>query len=57
MNVIYSYKGLKNGMPYGVSEGEVLKVPTLDDSRWVYELEVQKTVTCGIFYRLENAAF
>ncbi len=37
----------KTGISYGIGEGEVVKVPTLDDSRWVYELEVQKTVTCG----------
>ncbi|MFG6357157.1 MAG: flavin reductase [Acetatifactor sp.] len=44
---VSGHKGLKTGMSYGVSEGETVKVPTLDDSRWVYELEVQKTVTCG----------
>ena len=41
------HKGLKTGMEYGVSEGEIVKVPTLDASRWVYELEVAKTVPCG----------
>ena len=41
------HKGVKNDMDYAISEGEVLKVPTLDASRWVYELEVVRTVTCG----------
>lgn len=44
---VSGHEGLKTGIQYSVGEGEVLKVPTLDDSRWVYELEVQKTVTCG----------
>ena len=44
---VSGHKGTKTGMEYGVSEGEVVKVPTLDASRWVYELEVAKVVTCG----------
>ncbi|MBO4609904.1 MAG: flavin reductase family protein [Lachnospiraceae bacterium] len=32
---------------YGVSCGEVLDVPTLDDSPWVYECEVAKAVEAG----------
>lgn len=39
--------GTKTAMDYGISEGEVVKAPTLNDSRWVYELEVIKTVTVG----------
>lgn len=52
------HKGLKDGMEYGVSEGEVVKVPTLDASKWVYELEVEKIVPCGesdtFFCRIKN---
>lgn len=44
---VSGHDGLKNGMEYGVSEGEVVKVPTLDASKWVYELEVIKIVTNG----------
>lgn len=44
---VSGHKGAKTGMDYGVSEGEVVKVPTLDASRWVYELEVAKVVNCG----------
>lgn len=44
---VSGHDGLKSGMEYGVSEGEVVKVPTLDASKWVYELEVVKIVTCG----------
>ena len=32
--------GKKNGMEYSVSRGQVLDVPVLDQSRWVYECEV-----------------
>lgn len=41
------HSGLKNGMDYAVGEGEIVKVPTLDASKWVYELEVVKFVACG----------
>ena len=34
-------------MEYSISEGQVVKVPTLDASRWVYELEVAKIVNVG----------
>ena len=44
---ISGHDGAKQEMDYKVSEGEVLKVPTLDASKWVYELEVVKIVTCG----------
>lgn len=44
---VSGHDGLKCGIPYDFSEGEVVKVPTLDASRWVYELEVIKTITCG----------
>lgn len=39
--------GQKNDIPYGVSRGEVLDVPTLDASRWVYECEVARSVETG----------
>lgn len=44
---VSGHVGTKQEMDYKVSEGEVIKVPTLDASKWVYELEVVKTVTCG----------
>ena len=39
--------GKKDGMAYSVSRGEVLDVPVLDQSRWVYECEVSRTVEMG----------
>ena len=39
--------GKKEGIPYCVSRGEVLDVPVLDKSRWVYECEVKQTVQTG----------
>ena len=39
--------GKKNDITYGVSRGKVLDVPTLDESPWVYECEVAKTVETG----------
>ncbi len=39
--------GKKDGMAYSVSRGEVLDVPVLDQSRWVYECEVSRTVETG----------
>lgn len=44
---VSGHGGLKATMEYGVGEGEVVKAPTLDASRWVYELEVLKSVSCG----------
>lgn len=41
------HDGIKNERDYAVSEGQVVKVPTLGASKWVYELEVEKMVTCG----------
>ncbi len=40
-------RGPKDAMDYGVSGGECLDVPVLDQSRWVYECEVEKTVETG----------
>jgi len=50
--------GAKNAIPYGVSRGEVVDVPVLDASRWVYECEVVKSVETGdsttFFARIRN---
>ena len=39
--------GKKDEMAYGVGRGAVLDVPTLDESPWVYECEVAKSVETG----------
>ena len=39
--------GLKDDIAYEVVRGEVLDVPVLDKSRWVYECEVKKAVENG----------
>ncbi len=39
--------GKKNEISYDVVRGEVLDVPILDQSRWVYECEVKKAVEMG----------
>lgn len=39
--------GDKNGITYSVSRGAVLDVPTLDESPWVYECEVARSVVTG----------
>jgi flavin reductase (DIM6/NTAB) family NADH-FMN oxidoreductase RutF len=39
--------GKKNDIPYGVSRGEVIDVPTLDESRWVYECKVVRSIETG----------
>ena len=50
--------GEKNGIPCAVSRGEVLDVPVLDESRWIYECEVEKTLETGdsttFFCRIRN---
>lgn len=50
--------GQKNGIPYAVSRGEVLDIPVLDESRWVYECEVEKALETGdsttFFCRIRN---
>lgn len=50
--------GAKDGIPYAVSRGEVVDVPVLDASRWVYECEVTNTVETGqsttFFCRIRN---
>ena len=39
--------GAKNDISYEVVRGAVLDVPVLNESRWVYECEVAKTVETG----------
>lgn len=39
--------GPKDAVPYAVSRGEVLDVPVLDASRWVYECRVKRSVETG----------
>ena len=39
--------GNKDEMDYEVSRGEVLNVPVLEQSRWVYECEVSSSVETG----------
>lgn len=50
--------GEKNAVSYSVSRGEVLDVPILDASRWVYECEVVRSVDTGesttFFCRIRN---
>ena len=50
--------GKKDGVPYSISRGEVIGVPVLDESPWVYECEVEKTVDVGeattYFCRIRN---
>ena len=50
--------GYKDELEYTYSEGKIVKVPTLDASRWVYELEVAQIVTIGdsdtFFCRIRN---
>lgn len=50
--------GKKDAIPYNVCRGEVLDVPVLDESRWVYECEVVKSVEIGesttFFCRIKN---
>lgn len=50
--------GAKNDMSYKVSRGEVVDVPVLDESRFVYECEVERTVETGdsttFFCRIRN---
>lgn len=50
--------GKKDAVSYTVSKGEVLDVPVLDASRWVYECEVVNSVQTGesttFFCRISN---
>lgn len=50
--------GKKDGISYNVCRGEVVDVPVLDASRWVYECEVVQAVETGesttFFCRIKN---
>lgn len=50
--------GKKDGIPYNVCRGEVVDVPILDVSRWVYECEVDKSIETGgsttFFCKIKN---
>jgi len=54
----HAKEGKKDGVSYTVSRGEALDVPVLDESRWVYECEVEKTLETGdsttFFCRIRN---
>ena len=39
--------GIKDGISYDVIRGDVIDVPILDASRWIYECEVVKSVELG----------
>lgn len=39
--------GKKDAIPYNVCRGEVIDVPILDASRWIYECEVVQSVETG----------
>lgn len=41
------YNGVKDKKPYNYSNGQILHVPTLDSSKWVYECEVKTIVPTG----------
>lgn len=50
--------GPKDAMPYAVGRGELIDVPVLEASRWVYECEVVNAVDTGasttFFCRIKN---
>ena len=50
--------GKKNAMSYSVGRGEVVDVPVLDASRWVYECEVVHSIETGesttFFCKIKN---
>ena len=50
--------GKKDALSYDVSRGQVVDVPVLDASRWVYECEVARSVETGesttFFCRIKN---
>ena len=54
----HAKEGKKDGVSYTVSRGEALDVPVLDESRWVYECEVEKVLETGdsttFFCRIRN---
>ena len=54
----HARNGKKDGMAYAVGRGEVVDVPVLEASRWVYECEVTQSVETGesttFFCRIRN---
>ena len=50
--------GKKDGIPYSVCRGDVVDVPILDASRWIYECEVVQSIEIGksttFFCRIKN---
>ena len=52
------HAGVKNNKAYAYSIGECLQVPTLDQSKWVSECEVEMTVQTGdsdtFFCKIQN---
>lgn len=50
--------GKKDGIPYAVGRGDVVDVPILEASRWIYECEVVQSVETGasttFFCRIRN---
>ena len=55
---VTGHDGPKDQFAYGIEKGEVVNAPTLDASKWVYELEVATIVPCGasdtFFCRIKN---
>ncbi|MCL2494274.1 MAG: flavin reductase family protein [Oscillospiraceae bacterium] len=53
--------GQKDALSFEYEDGAVLRVPTLSASRWIYELDVCKTVQTGdsntYFCRMKNVQF
>ena len=47
MDYFGTHHGKKDDMDYAVVRGEVLDVPVLDQSRWVYGCEVARSVETG----------
>ena len=43
----HGWDGKKDGVSFGVSRGEALDVPVLDQSRWVYECRVERSLETG----------
>lgn len=43
--------GKKDGISYDVGRGEIVDVPVLEASRWIYECEVVQSIEIGEFLR------
>ena len=54
----YAQDGKKDGISYDVCRGDAVDAPILDESRWVYECEVVRSVETGesttFFFRINN---